>query len=403
MKTNYFFSKGLVALTITLELFFLSFRVNAQVYEFDFTDYKVNVTESVPTNGSNLSSLFDNDLSTSYVVPAGGQVVTVELAYPILLSGYAVKTTTSSMSVDYSLTGITWEPIASTGDPIDKDGYIFYVSEFAFEKSYATKYYRLTLGQGIVNEWQLFGVPVVSSEYDFPDDLISIIGGTAQFSWANTTMAGSSVSENIFNRKYGNGDEYRASFNVNNGPLEIKYDFNTAQTVKRYSISTYNTGSYFITRAPKTWKLFGSNSGMTWTEIDSRTDFIFPLLEGNPKRCTTMEFEVLNSTAYKMYKLEIQGQHAYLDLLEVQMFGNLLTSSDAEVPVDEKGISLYQNGNCLTLLSDSEDINYMIYNVNGQIVASGDLIKEEKCQISLLAGIYIVRAGNYSKKFIIQK
>ena len=377
--------------------------VHAQVYDFDFTNYKVNVTETSPTSTANLEALFDKNLDTDYEVPSDGQTVTIELEYPILLSGYAVKTTATSCIVEYSADGSAWEPVG-VSETIDKEGYLCDKDEFEFENSYSEKYYRLIVSSGNVSEWQLFGVPVVSSEYDFPEDLIATVGGKAQFMWSTETVKGTSP-DNIFNRLYGNGDEYRASFNTNKEPLEIIYTFNSAQTVKRYSISTYNTGALANSRSPQTWTLYGSDNGISWTELDFRSDFQFPLIETaeGKSKCTTMEFEVAEPASYTMYKLEIQCLHAYLDLLEVQLFGTKLSSAISENRLDQKEITIRQNGDVVTIISGIDNVVYSIYNISGQVVKNGHLMAGIEQNISLPEGIYVIKSEDSVKKFIIEK
>ena len=348
--------------------------VHAQVYDFDFTNYKVNVTETSPTSTANLEALFDKNLDTDYEVPSGGQTVTIELEYPILLSGYAVKTTATSCIVEYSADGSAWEPVG-VSETIDKEGYLFDKTEFEFEKSYSAKYYRI----------------IVSS-------------GKAQFMWSTETVKGTSP-DNIFNRLYGNGDEYRASFNTNKEPLEIIYTFNSAQTVKRYSISTYNTGALANSRSPQTWTLYGSDNGISWTELDFRSDFQFPLIETaeGKSKCTTMEFEVAEPASYTMYKLEIQCLHAYLDLLEVQLFGTKLSSAISENRLDQKEITIRQNGDVVTIISGIDNVVYSIYNISGQVVKNGHLMAGIEQNISLPEGIYVIKSEDSVKKFIIEK
>ncbi len=398
MKTNYL-KKGVFTFTCFCIIFLFVTEVHSQVYDFDFTEYKVKVTESNPTSASNLNALFDNNLSTAYSVPAGGQKVIVELQYPILLSGYCIKSSAVGASVEWSATGATWNPVVIE-ESIDHSGTYYHTADFAMDKAFACKYYRLSLNSGTVSEWQLFGVPVISAEYDFPEDLIAKIGGTPTLTWGNTTFLGDS-QENIFNRKFGNGNEYRATYKVDSAPIEVKYAFKSAQTVMRYSISTYNTGTLHVTRSPKTWKLHGSNDGKSWTELDTRTEFLFPFSEGTYKRSVTMEFMINKPASYSTYRFTIEGQHVYLDLLEIQMFGDLINTAIPTVRYEMNGINISAGNGTMTLSSESEDIYYVVYNTGGSLVYADYLKKDVSSTISLPAGLYVVKTKDSSKKVFI--
>ena len=103
----------------------------------------------------------------------------------------------------------------------------------------------------------------------------------------------------------------------------IIYTFDAATTVNAYAFCMFNNG--MDTRAPKTWKFYGSNSydpstktetdGM-WTLIDERDD------ETSWGNSEYRYFQAQNETAYKSYKMDIldNNEEEYIQFNFMEFF-----------------------------------------------------------------------------------
>ena len=101
----------------------------------------------------------------------------------------------------------------------------------------------------------------------------------------------------------------------------LKYDFGSGvtKTVKCYIIQSHQS---VPTCNPKNWTFEGSNNGSDWTILDTQT---------NITAWDTAEFfsfPILNSTAYRYYRLNISANNGYavthvknLQLLEYNVVG----------------------------------------------------------------------------------
>jgi len=80
-------------------------------------------------------------------------------------------------------------------------------------------------------------------------------------------------------------------------PVWVSFALVEAQVVGVYAITTGNDEPG---RDPKSWKLYGSTDGVSYTLLDTRTGEIF----GTP-RGVTRTYEVTGAEAYRYYKIEI--------------------------------------------------------------------------------------------------
>ncbi|HEV7706867.1 MAG TPA: ThuA domain-containing protein, partial [Asanoa sp.] len=84
--------------------------------------------------------------------------------------------------------------------------------------------------------------------------------------------------------------------------------------VNRYALTSAND---FPGRDPKNWKLQGSNDGQSWTDLDTRTNEVFP------QRFQTRQFSFTNTTAYQYYRLDISANSGepLIQLAEMWLIG----------------------------------------------------------------------------------
>ena len=109
-------------------------------------------------------------------------------------------------------------------------------------------------------------------------------------------------------------------FNENDGPTGwLQYDFGpgNAWTVVRYDLSSANDAAG---RDPKNWQFLGSNDGVNWTVLDTRTGETFD------SRYKTKQYAIVNSTAYRYYRLNITANNG--DLVSLQLSELALMTHD---------------------------------------------------------------------------
>ncbi|MEV4508031.1 GH92 family glycosyl hydrolase [Dactylosporangium sp. NPDC049525] len=94
----------------------------------------------------------------------------------------------------------------------------------------------------------------------------------------------------------------------------ITCQLTSAATVTQYTLTSADD---LPGRDPKNWVLQGSNDGVTWTTVDTRTDVDFA------DRRQTRAFTVPGSTAYARFRLQITANHgaAETQLAELQLIG----------------------------------------------------------------------------------
>jgi hypothetical protein len=82
--------------------------------------------------------------------------------------------------------------------------------------------------------------------------------------------------------------------------LWMQLKFKKAQHITSYTLTSANDGQ---TRDPKNWKLSGSNDGLTWVDLDTRTDEVFT------DRGQTKNYEFENSESYTYYRISITANN----------------------------------------------------------------------------------------------
>lgn len=106
----------------------------------------------------------------------------------------------------------------------------------------------------------------------------------------------------------------------------IDYDFagSSAYAVNRYTLTSADD---MPERDPRNWTLKGSNDGIHWTVLDTRSN------ESFSSRNQTRSFSYSNSNTYTVYRLDISANHGgtELQLAEIQLFGGYISPTS---PID---------------------------------------------------------------------
>ena len=104
----------------------------------------------------------------------------------------------------------------------------------------------------------------------------------------------------------------------------IQFDFSEedAFAVDGLTMTSANDGE---SRTPKNWTLQGSNDGASWTIVDTQTD------ETGWSTFETRSYSFTNTTAYKMYKLNVtanNGDTGLMGFSELELLEGTLDRTD---------------------------------------------------------------------------
>jgi RHS repeat-associated protein len=112
---------------------------------------------------------------------------------------------------------------------------------------------------------------------------------------------------------------------VNAGSALLQYQFGAgaAQTVTRYQITSGNDTATYPGRAPRDWTLQGSNNGISWATVDTRTNSA----DTANRHATT--YDVFAPGSYLYYRLSISanGGDAYTQLADLHLLAAVDTPS----------------------------------------------------------------------------
>ena len=145
------------------------------------------------------------------------------------------------------------------------------------------------------------GVGTVTTSGEVPD-------GTTPLTTNGTYSACDDNDEDLsssFNSSYplsyafdDNASTYALIEDSDDYSVNIDYDFGTPTPVNRYTVAI-GTSDKLKKRAPRTWKIYGSNDGVTWTELDSKDVLDSP---GPVTYGPLGDFSFDNDTAYRHYR-----------------------------------------------------------------------------------------------------
>ena len=152
-----------------------------------------------------------------------------------------------------------------------------------------------------------------------------------------------------------------AYLNSTTYPVDFVYDFTTPTAVNRYTVEV-STDSVQKKRAPKTWKLYGSNDSATdatkWMELDNRD--MEKNSSGEVQYAPKADLTFDNATPYRYYILRITAAGNGAANLQVNEIEYYYKGDGNYVSVEVGGLSE----------SDLTDISA---SANVEIVSSGDL------------------------------
>ncbi len=197
-------------------------------------------------------------------------------------------------------------------------------------------------------------------------DLTDPVEGVAQ--GVASKDKNTSLNEGDASRAFDNGalNNTNTRFIAKKAHVCVAYTFNEAKMVNAYAITFMNDGYDVETRAPRAWKIYGSNdyiatsvndecSNGTWTELASIAD------ETDWSKGETRFYVMANSTAYRSYKFDFSennGDGTWIVLGDLELF-NYVTEVTVTIPEvaggSATGAGVYRNDETITLTATPDE------------------------------------------------
>ncbi|MBO7068165.1 MAG: hypothetical protein J6W52_05745 [Bacteroidaceae bacterium] len=317
---------------------------------------QVTYTCTAGTNfegGEGTAKLFDNDVNTKFCGnPGDGVYALFTASDPVYVWGYDI--TTANDNEAYGRLIGKWTLYgtndATVGGDVDAEGWValsdlgrnnmiqrknFYTQRFFCEKNILKpfKYFKLVL-----NESQ--GYKKENDNNTYYDGMIQLSefkllgepNRVVSYKWKASSQDNSKKAVDLQL-----GQKWEGS-NLAGNWVTIETGDGQAYAVKSYSFSTHDDGSWHD-RAPKSWKIEGSNDNSNWTLIDERTDDD----EIQNENYTTFEYIPANTTdKFRYIKLTLNamkstgwtqvGEFHVLstsDVSDAQYYTNLVNTAKA--------------------------------------------------------------------------
>ena len=147
--------------------------------------------------------------------------------------------------------------------------------------------------------------------------------------------------------------EYDTAWQVNDiKNVWIQYEFKDSKKITKYTLAPMVYNGPGATRMCKSWKLQGSNDGINYTDLDTRSN-IADWAEGVKK-----EFTFENNNSYKMYRVFIISNN-----------GDLYTTGIGEIEMMETQAPLVPTLDIISstsqvLMGNEFNVNVSLHNVN---------------------------------------
>jgi hypothetical protein len=235
-------------------------------------------------------------------VPIPVQVI----AYSITSAGGSEANDPKSWVLQGSNDGETWTTIQSRTSETFALRYLKQIYTLSTSATYT--YFRLQINglydsnitEAKIAEWELYGTSI--SNYDITSNQGGIL--TAQYQ-GNTNETYMRLIDKSRSGKYC-VSEQKTTW--------VKYHSPHAARFLSYSLTAANDAPE---RDPKSWILYASNDDTNWTEIDRRTNEVFPF------RYATQFYLCATEEKYTWFKLEITENSGAntVQLAEWQLFG----------------------------------------------------------------------------------
>ncbi len=357
---------------------------NLHLTSFDYTDTADKITSQYP--GDNLKNLTDNDGFSTYTV--SGNTGNLWIQYlsdvPVVISGYSLTSgdklsscDPKSWTLEVSNNGNDWTTVDSRSNQIfiDRNETNIYQTSLASSDA-AYTYYRLNIsanngGQDLcLAEWQLFGYP-----YPFRSNANGN-GGTMTSQYEGVGAPWYEVLSNL-------ADGSRAKYCVTGQTVGwMQYESPDSILLNKYTLMSAGD---LPERNPRSWRLWGANTGKAWVELDNRTGQDFMVNNH------MMEYSVQTSEKYTKFRLELTSNNGASDfqIAEWQLFDTPNDPSPVFMPEIEQ-VRIFAGKGKVSMYSDTPG-QYHITNISGQLIKTGIITPGANYAEIPVAGFYIVR------------
>ena len=248
---------------------------------------QVTYTCTAGTNfdgGEGVAKLFDGNENTKFCGNCGNDVYAlVTASEPVYVWGYDMTTANDNETYDRCVG--KWQLFgtndATVGANPDAEGWVtlsdlgrnelvqrknFYTQRFFCEKGVNKpfKYFKLVLNERKKyreNDADRYDGMIQLSEFK----LLGEVNRVVSYKWKAASQDNSKKAVDLLL-----GQKWEGS-NLAGNWVTIESGDGQAYAVKSYSFSTHDDGDW-NNRAPKSWKIEGSNDNSTWTLIDERVD-----------------------------------------------------------------------------------------------------------------------------------
>ena len=294
---------------LTAVLWMLPILLHAQ--SIDITNEAGNVSAEYYDSPSNedISKLIDNSSSSKYLTFHANAWVQFQSLTPYVVTKYTITSANDAEARDpYSWTfsgstdGVNFVTIDSRSG--ENFANRFQTNNYTFSNSVSYSYYRLDMNNNSGDILQLAELAIWGEEAavstDFTDD-----GGTvsAEYSDSPNNEDIGKLIDNSSSTKY-------LTFHSNGW---VQYRANSSYVLTSYTITSANDAPQ---RDPYSWTLSGSNDGLNFSTIDTRSGQDFA------NRYQTKSYSVSNSAAYSYYRLDMNNNSGnILQLAELELFG----------------------------------------------------------------------------------
>jgi chitodextrinase len=208
---------------------------------------------------------------------------------------------------------------------------------------------------------------------------ISVRAGDAAVNWSEqsialdatttipiVTLVVTTSGENLPNEgkdKLHDGNLFNKWQNGGGNTAWIQFEYSIAQTHNTYSITS---GNDVPERDPKDWTMSGSNDGVNWTLLDTKT--------GEPSwaaRNSTLDFSFSNSTEYLFYKLNITDNHGDWTMQLSELSFSFIDSEIPTVPLDLASSNITHNSFTLSWTASTDNVGVTGYEIFSDGVSIG--------------------------------
>ena len=277
-----------------------------------------------PYAGEGFENLIDGDIATKLCSKYNGSLwVSVQLQTPTAATAYKLATYAEDVAArdpkDFnlygSLDGVTWVLLDARTD-VKMPGRGQYYT-FNFDNTVAYGYYKLelTANNGVdpfgldvfqLAEWEL-GFKSADAEEEEPKEENEKVEIDRSTVTGTEDLGGGESKANLFD------GSFETKMVARGKTFTVSFALKQAAVIKGYAITSAND---HLTRSPKSWILYGSTDGTTYTKIDAQTGILFEQV------FEEKIFGIANDKEYLYYKLEVTENdgNEYTQFSELALF-----------------------------------------------------------------------------------